>query len=400
MRKIVLRTFSSAILLSLAMAALAPTPAQSSRIGCLWISSPEATYIEFSTDDWIKESWVVPVDPSSLEPIGFEIDVYNHYRPADPVSDVILVIAINEAGYEKIESVSIDGTTFTISDFTLGTPAFHSGDSMPTHGVYPTWFAEYTIGTIGADATVSRAVTVTLKTGVTWDDVKVHFDAHGKDNNGDDVFSPFSHDLTVAANNNNSIEVTKWYTYADEPYDPLPTDPTTGLQRVDVVIVSSGPPGNKKYKIASTNPGEIMAWVQVENIGGLVFRSLEIADTLPNDWNVHPEWDPAKGGIHVYLVSDGISTDITVSATITSDPGTREVTVSLASIYLQPGDRVQVSIKLKYALKGTEYSSDPSGMYPIIYTNTATATAYAEPNYSGTSTSDTGSADLIAYKKP
>jgi len=77
----------------------------------------------------------------------------------------------------------------------------------------------------------------------------------------------------------------------DSGLNPLPVD-QFGNPKVDVALA--------RGIVKSTNPGQILAWVNVTNTSGSSVQSLKLNDTLPVDWVASPAWKPGSGGIHVF----------------------------------------------------------------------------------------------------
>lgn len=193
-----------------------------------------------------------------------------------------------------------------------------------------------------------------------------------------------------------SISVSKFFT--DGGFNTLPQD-SNGNPSVDIVLA--------KGTVESTNPGDILAWINVTNVGPLSLQSLTLTDTLPIDWELNPVWSPGQGSIHVYYVN---TTSLTTNPEIT-DPSTITVTASnpqtisinipnLADTVighaLLPGQSILLAAKLSYSLDKTSQSS---ATYPRTYTDTSTAIAWSDVSYTGTQATATGSAPFVAHAK-
>jgi len=160
--------------------------------------------------------------------------------------------------------------------------------------------------------------------------------------------------------------------------------------------------------VQSTNPGQVLAWVNVTNIGSVPLQSLILNETLPTDWTVSPAWMRGKGAAHVYFANStslGANLEITQQSSITVSSGNPE-TVSLAIANftatmighpLLPGETVLLSVKLTYGLVKTSQSSTS---YPRNYSDTTTVVAWAGPSYIGIEASATGSGLFTAFAKP
>lgn len=177
------------------------------------------------------------------------------------------------------------------------------------------------------------------------------------------------------------INVSKFFT--DSSLNPLPLD-SKGNPKVDVVLPNG--------EVTSTNPGQVLAWVNVTNTSGSRIQSLKLNETLPVDWKVDPPWMPGKGAIHVFFANTtslATNPDITQPSTITVSTGNPQIVhvaipsfnATLIGHPLMPGQSILLSVKLTYGLIGT--SQTPSS-YPRNYTDTATAIAWTKPSFTGT----------------
>ena len=196
-----------------------------------------------------------------------------------------------------------------------------------------------------------------------------------------------------------ALGVTKFFT--DSSLNPLPLD-------------SNGNPSVKVTQargiVRSTNPGQIIAWVNVTNTSGSPLQSLKVNETLPVDWLVTPAWTPPKGSvgaIHVfYANTTSLSTnpEITQPSTITVSSGNPETVQLAISNFtatgvghpLMPGQIVLLSVKLSYGLIGTSQSA---ASYPRNYTDTTVAAAWTQASFSGTQFNSNGSGFFIADAK-
>ncbi len=153
-------------------------------------------YVGEDADPWLTESWVV---------FGgdFLLDVYNHGRGAgdNTAYGVQLLVAIDDIG--EFEGGTVDGVDLSPTSFTYGLPTFScSGRSIPSHGVYPTYYTVIDLGNLAAEDL--RQVEVALSG---TEALRVHFDSFAegivvkkqgktKITTCTDLFNPFSHDLT------------------------------------------------------------------------------------------------------------------------------------------------------------------------------------------------------------
>ncbi len=186
--------------------------------------------------------------------------------------------------------------------------------------------------------------------------------------------------------------------FTDSSLNPLPLD-LNGNSKSDVVLANG--------IVKSTNPGQILAWVNVTNTSGSRVQSLKLNETLPVDWNVDPAWKPALGAIHVFFANTTsllTNPEITQPSTITVSTGNPQtVQLSIPSFNataighsLMPGQSILLSIKLTYGLIGT---SQAASSYPRNYTDTAVAASWTQASFTGTESTGSGSAFFIADAK-
>ncbi len=202
--------------------------------------------------------------------------------------------------------------------------------------------------------------------------------------------------FTVLQGPTMKVRVSKFFT--DPSLNPLPLD-SKGNPKVDVVIAGG--------VVRSTNPGEIMAWVNVTNTDGSL-QSLKLNETLPMDWVIAPPWMPALGAIHVFYANTtslATNPEITQPSTITvsgpSPPQTVHVAIPSFNATaighpLLKNQSILLEVKLDYALDGTTQSAST---YPRNYTDTASATAWSGVNFTGSSTSGNATGLFVAYAK-
>lgn len=192
------------------------------------------------------------------------------------------------------------------------------------------------------------------------------------------------------------MQVSKFFT--DTGLNPLPLD---GLNNSMLNVVLA------RGVVRSTNPGRIIAWVNVTNNSGQPLQSLMVNDTLPVDWAVDPPWMPGVGAIHVFFENSSSlasNLEITQRSTITVIAGNPEVVqVAIPSLKntamghpLLPGQSILLSVKLTYGLIKTSQSF---ASYPRSYTDMAIVVAWTQPSFGGVGFTGGGSAFFTAYAK-
>ncbi|MEM2523013.1 MAG: PKD domain-containing protein, partial [Candidatus Bathyarchaeia archaeon] len=99
-----------------------------------------------------------------------------------------MVIALNEAGYNKLVSLVVNGTDVPKSAFKWGTPKPYKLWTWPSDDVYPTYFND-TVINVGL---IPKKGCTTLVVSVAFSDpvgVRMHFDAYGKSTSGSVISS-------------------------------------------------------------------------------------------------------------------------------------------------------------------------------------------------------------------
>jgi Dockerin type I domain len=171
------------------------------------------------------------------------------------------------------------------------------------------------------------------------------------------------------------------------------------LTNVDVLLATG--------TVKSTNPGQIMGWANVTNMGQTALQSISLSDTVPVDWELSPTWGTGTGGIHVYYANSAslaTNLEITDPSTITVQASNPEIiSVNIPSLNvtgighpLLQGQSILLAAKLGY---GLDQTSQTSASYPRRYTDTAIASAWAQTSFSGSQTTATGSASFVAHAK-
>jgi hypothetical protein len=207
--------------------------------------------------------------------------------------------------------------------------------------------------------------------------------------------------LEKIAPNTPTVSVSKFFT--DPCLNPLPLD-SNGNPEVKVILACG--------TVRSTDPCQILAWVNVTNTAGVPLQSLQLNETLPVDWMVPWCTDPpcmpalpCLGAIHVYFADTrhlDTNPDITQPSTITVSTGNPEVVRLAIPNFnatairhpLMPGQSILLLVKLTYDLIGT---SQPATNYPRNYTDRASAAAWPQCNYAGTSATGGARAFFTAY---
>ena len=176
-------------------------PVSATPCAVLEVSLPEGAYHEYDSDPWLCESWFLNLTGASQT---FTVRINN---PSGSLRsyDTRLVIALNDAAYNKLVSLIVNGTIVPKTAFKWGTPRLYKLWTWPSGDVYPTYFNDTVInvGTIGKKSYKTLVVSVSFSDP---NGVRMHFDAYGKSvswtptSSGQIVHNPLSKDSTVFLN--------------------------------------------------------------------------------------------------------------------------------------------------------------------------------------------------------
>jgi PKD repeat protein len=153
---------------------------------------PEGAYRGYDADPWLCECWFLNLTGASQT---FTVRI-NNTSGSLRSYDTRLVIALNEAAYNKLVSLVVNSTSVPKTAFKWGTPKPYKIWTWPSGDVYPTWFNDTVInvGTIGKKSYKTLVVSVVFSDP---NGVRMHFDAYGKSQYNQIVHNPISQDSTV-----------------------------------------------------------------------------------------------------------------------------------------------------------------------------------------------------------
>ena len=140
----------------------------------LRVSILEGTYVSQNTGDpWIDKGWLLNQTGNSW---SFTLKVHDTSCYLKSY-DTHLIVALNEAAYNNLQSLTINGTSIPKSAFKNGKPKPYGTCYWP-NCVYPTWFNDtyINVGTIQPKAYVILTVSVTFSNAT---NARMHFDAYG-----------------------------------------------------------------------------------------------------------------------------------------------------------------------------------------------------------------------------
>ena len=166
-----------------------------------WAVPDLQLYVEGATYDPQSETWVTASSTFNLQVL-----VANN-----ALEDVYVAVAIPPDGDPAGGTVTLNGSAVTISP-TKGTPIMSNGQSLPGHGIYPTYFGTYLLGDLvptaatpvqdmqpgGGGGWSTLGLTVNIPVSISGFG-SVHFDVY--DHIAGDTrvrFAPFSHDAEYA----------------------------------------------------------------------------------------------------------------------------------------------------------------------------------------------------------
>jgi hypothetical protein len=142
----------------------------------LRVSLPEGIYVKQHTGDpWIDEGWLLNKTGNSW---SFNVKIYDTSNKIQS-DDTHLIVTLNNASYNNLQSLTINGTSIPKTAFQYGTPKPYGIKYWPDC-VYPTWFNDtyINVGTILPKGYTVLTVSVTFSVAT---NARIHFDAYGHD---------------------------------------------------------------------------------------------------------------------------------------------------------------------------------------------------------------------------
>jgi hypothetical protein len=141
----------------------------------LRVSLPEGVYVKQNTGDpWIDEGWLLNRTGNSWS-FTLKISDTSNSLQSD---DTHLIVALNNASYSNLQSLTINGTSIPKAAFQYGKPKPYGTKYWPNGCVYPAWFNDtyINVGTILPKGYKVLTVTVTFSDAT---NARMHFDAYG-----------------------------------------------------------------------------------------------------------------------------------------------------------------------------------------------------------------------------
>jgi len=164
----------------------------------LYVSLPAGTYFGSHPDHWLNQCWRLNITGLSET---FTIRINNTH--ASFVSyDTHLIITLNNASYEYLESLTVDSTPIPKSSFIYSKPEPYGFTLTWEEDVYPAWFSDiYVVGAVDPKGYKDVEVSVMFSNAT---GVRMHFDAYGSQdsspppaNKGHVTHNPHQKDSTV-----------------------------------------------------------------------------------------------------------------------------------------------------------------------------------------------------------
>jgi hypothetical protein len=163
----------------------------------LRVSLPAGSYVGPDPDNWLSQCWLL----NSTGLSGTFTIRINNTHASWSSCDTHLIIALNNASYQYLDSLTVNTTTIPKTSFIYGTPEPYGFDITWEEDVYPTWFSDaYVVGTIGSRSYKDVQVSATFSNTT---DVRMHFDAYGSRDSpppagkGQVTHNPHEYDSTV-----------------------------------------------------------------------------------------------------------------------------------------------------------------------------------------------------------
>jgi hypothetical protein len=263
----------------------------------LRVSLPEGIWVKQSTGDpWIDEGWLLNRTGNSW---SFTLKIEDTSKCLKSY-DTHLIVALNDAAYNNLQSLTINGTSIPKTAFKDGKPKPYGTKYWP-NCVYPTWFNDtyINVGTILPKGYVTLTVSVTFSDAT---GARMHFDAYGS------VFSckPFSWaEVTWSPNSEDS---TVLYQAAPLPLS-ISISPTSAVidlgQSVifDSSVSGGSPPYNYQWYLNGTAVvgANQSSWTFAPSTTGYYLVHLNVTDNGGNE---------AKSNVAEVTVNPALSVSI------------------------------------------------------------------------------------------
>ena len=140
----------------------------------LHVSLPAGTYVGSDPDHWLSQCWLLNITGLSGT---FTLRIDNIHSTIISY-DTHLIIALNNAAYQYLDTLTVGVTTIPKSSFVYGTPTPYGFTQTWEEDVYSTWFSDIYngFGTIDPSSYKEAQVSVTFTNAT---GVRMHFDAYG-----------------------------------------------------------------------------------------------------------------------------------------------------------------------------------------------------------------------------
>jgi PKD repeat protein len=139
----------------------------------LHVSLPNGTYFGPNPDQWLSQCWILNITGLSQT---FTVRIDNIHSSIESY-DTHLIIVLNDAAYQYLDSLTVNSTTIPKSSFVSGTPEPYGFTLTWEEDVYPTYFSDfYVVGFIGPSTYREVQVSVSF---INATGVRMHFDAYG-----------------------------------------------------------------------------------------------------------------------------------------------------------------------------------------------------------------------------
>ena len=194
----------------------------------LQVSLPDGTYAGPDVDSWLDECWLLNLTGFSQT---FIVRI-NNTSAVKRSYDTRLVVALNEAGYNNLQSLIVNGTPVPRSAFKFDKPEPYSLWDWPSGDVYPTWYEDtyVNVGTIYRKSFKSVVVSVIFSSAT---GIRMHFDAYGSKVSDTPCYSGYithngiSEDSTVLLNAGASANQPPTASFLYTPSHPATYDSVT-----------------------------------------------------------------------------------------------------------------------------------------------------------------------------
>lgn len=316
----------------------------------LRVSLPEGTWVRQHTGDpWIDEGWLLNQTGNSW---SFTVKIYDTSMCLRS-DDTHLIVALNDAAYNNLQSLTIDGTSIPKTAFQYGKPKPYGIRYWPSGCVYPMWFNDtyINVGTI-----LPRSYKI-LTVSVTFSDAtgaRMHFDAYGH------CCYPFSwYHVTWSPHSEDSTVL----------YQAAPLPLTASISPTSTVIDLGQYVSFTSSVLGGTSPYTYQWYLNGAAVGGATSSSWTFTPVSTGSYLVHLNVTDSLGKV---AKSNVAQVTVNPALSVSIQPASSVITLGQSVVF----NSTVTGGTSPYAYKWYLNDSEVSGATSPSWTFTPTSTGY------------------------